>query len=78
MRVIVIIPAFNEARSIGLVVNDLPQDLIEEVVVVNNASTDETEENAKKRGPQLSEKIGRGTGGPVYGEWNTLKPKNRM
>lgn len=50
MRVIVIIPAFNEARSIGLVVNDLPQDLIEEVVVVNNASTDETEENAKKAG----------------------------
>lgn len=50
MRVIVIIPAFNEARSIGLVVNDLPQDLIEEVVVVNNASTDETEANAIKAG----------------------------
>ena len=50
MRVIVIIPAFNEARSIGLVVNDLPKDLIEEVVVVNNASTDETEENAIKAG----------------------------
>ena len=50
MRILTIIPAFNEARSIGLVVNDLPKDLIDEVVVVNNASTDETEENARKAG----------------------------
>ena len=50
MRVIVIIPAFNEARSIGKVIGDLPRDQVEEVVVVNNASTDETEANAKAAG----------------------------
>ena len=50
MHIIVIIPAFNEARSIGKVVGDLPAGLITEVVVVNNASTDETEENATSAG----------------------------
>ena len=50
MRVLVIIPAFNEARSIGKVVGDLPDDVIEEIVVVNNASTDETEKNAREAG----------------------------
>jgi glycosyltransferase involved in cell wall biosynthesis len=46
MHTLVIIPAFNEARSIGAVVADIPEDLVDEVVVVNNASTDETERNA--------------------------------
>ncbi|MBX2819155.1 MAG: glycosyltransferase family 2 protein [Rhodothermaceae bacterium] len=67
MRVLVIIPAFNEARSIGLVVNDLPRDLIEEVVVVNNASTDETEENAKKAGATVVREDRQGYG------WACLK-----
>ncbi len=49
MRVLVIIPAFNEARSIGHVIGDIP-DHVEEVVVVNNASTDETERNARAAG----------------------------
>ena len=50
MRTLVIIPAFNEARSIGRVVGDLPPGLVDEVVVVNNASTDETEMNARAAG----------------------------
>ncbi|NNE45627.1 MAG: glycosyltransferase family 2 protein [Rhodothermales bacterium] len=50
MRTIVIIPAFNEARSIGLVVGDIPDGLVDEVVVVNNGSTDETERNAASAG----------------------------
>lgn len=49
MHVLVIIPAFNEARSIGHVIGDIP-DHVEEVVVVNNASTDETERNAAAAG----------------------------
>jgi glycosyltransferase involved in cell wall biosynthesis len=61
-RVLVIIPAFNEARSIGLVVGDLPADLIEEVVVVNNASTDETEANARAAGATVLREARRGYG----------------
>ena len=49
-EVIVIIPAFNEARAIGRVVRDIPADRVDEIVVVNNASTDETARNARMAG----------------------------
>ena len=45
----VIIPAFNEAKSIALVLRDLP-DLVDEVVVVDNKSTDGTADEAEKAG----------------------------
>ncbi len=76
MHVLVIIPAFNEARSIGLVVNDLPDELIDEVVVVNNASTDETEENARAAGATVVREDRKGYGwaclrGMAYAETKT-------
>lgn len=46
----VIIPAFNEQNGVGSVVNEIPNDLVEEVIVVNNASTDETEKMARAAG----------------------------
>ncbi len=50
MKVIkVIIPAYNEANSIGHVIKDIP-DIVNEVIVVSNNSTDATEDNAKKAG----------------------------
>jgi glycosyltransferase involved in cell wall biosynthesis len=49
MTVLVVIPAFNEARAIAQVIGDVP-DEVDEVVVVNNASTDETEDNARAAG----------------------------
>ena len=45
----VIIPAFNEQDSIGNVIADLPK-FVDEVIVVNNKSTDKTKENATKAG----------------------------
>ncbi|PHR99716.1 MAG: UDP-glucose--dolichyl-phosphate glucosyltransferase [Leeuwenhoekiella sp.] len=45
----VIIPAFNEEDSIGLVVGDIP-DLVSEVIVVSNNSTDATETVAAAAG----------------------------
>ncbi len=62
MRILVIIPAFNEARSIGRVVGDIPAGLVEEVVVVNNASTDETEANARAAGATVLREPRRGYG----------------
>lgn len=44
-----IIPAFNEERSIARVIADIP-DVVEEVVVCNNNSTDATKEVALKAG----------------------------
>ena len=45
----VIIPAFNEEDSIKHVINDIP-DIVDEVIVVSNNSTDNTEKNAKGTG----------------------------
>ena len=45
----VIIPAFNEQNSIAHVVNDIPN-IVNEVIVINNNSTDKTAENAKLAG----------------------------
>lgn len=45
----VIIPAYNEQESIGLVLKDIPKH-VTEVIVVSNASTDNTEEVAARGG----------------------------
>ena len=45
----VIIPAYNEQDSIAKVINDIPK-IVDEVIVINNNSTDNTEINAKKAG----------------------------
>ena len=45
----VIIPAFNEEDSIGLVIKEIP-DIVSEIIVVSNGSTDRTEEVAKASG----------------------------
>lgn len=45
----VIIPAYNEESSIGLVVKDIP-DYADEVIVVSNNSTDNTEKVAAESG----------------------------
>ncbi|MEM9663408.1 MAG: glycosyltransferase family 2 protein [Bacteroidota bacterium] len=62
MRTLVIIPAFNEARAIGRVISDIPAGLVDEVVVVNNASTDETEANARAAGATVLTELQRGYG----------------
>ena len=62
MHTLVIIPAFNEARAIGRVIGDLPEALVDEVVVVNNASTDGTERNARAAGATVLREERRGYG----------------
>ena len=45
----VIIPAFNEADSIDKVIGDIP-DIVDEIIVVDNNSSDKTAEIVKKTG----------------------------
>lgn len=45
----VIIPAYNEEASIALVIKDIPS-IVDEIIVVSNNSTDNTETNAKQAG----------------------------
>lgn len=47
-KIRVIIPAFNEQNAVGNVIREIPRDLVEEIIVVNNASTDDTERVALK------------------------------
>ncbi|RMG66221.1 MAG: glycosyltransferase family 2 protein [Calditrichaeota bacterium] len=51
-RISVIIPAFNEERSIGRVLADIPA-WVDEVLVVDNASTDATAERARAGGARV-------------------------
>ena len=46
----VVIPAFNEEDSIGNVISDIPKDLVREIIVCNNGSTDGTRERAHSMG----------------------------
>lgn len=50
MKVVVIIPAYNEEKSIAKVINDIPRELISEIIVVNNNSTDNTHSEAEQAG----------------------------
>jgi hypothetical protein len=61
-RISVIIPAFNEEESIGHVLDDLPQDKLIEVIVVNNASSDDTSRVAKEHGARVVDEVRRGYG----------------
>lgn len=57
----VIIPAYNEADSIGHVINDIPN-IVDEIIVVNNNSTDATEENAQAAGAVVLRETRKGYG----------------
>lgn len=57
----VIIPAYNEADSIAKVINDIPK-IVNEVIVVSNNSTDDTEINAKKVGATVLTETNKGYG----------------
>ncbi len=61
-KISVIIPAFNEELSIGLVLDALPKEIIHEILVVNNASTDDTVAVARKHGARVVDEARRGYG----------------
>lgn len=56
-----IIPAFNEEDSIGLVIKEVP-DLVREIVVIDNNSTDQTGEIARKAGATVLHEPRKGYG----------------
>jgi glycosyltransferase involved in cell wall biosynthesis len=50
MRIVVVIPALNEERSLPKVLADIPRPLVEEVIVADNGSTDGTADVARAGG----------------------------
>jgi glycosyltransferase involved in cell wall biosynthesis len=49
-KIVVIIPAYNEENSVAKVVKDIPGELVQQIIVVNNNSNDATVLNAQNAG----------------------------
>ena len=62
MRVSVIIPTYNEAQSIGLVLADIPTGMVEQVLVIDSDSTDGTAQIARQMGAEVLREPRRGYG----------------
>jgi len=75
LTVDVIIPAFNEETSIGKVLGDIPESIVREVIVCNNASTDHTEEVAREAGATVLTENRKGYGSACLKGITYLKNK---
>ena len=72
----VIIPAFNEEKSIAKVIAEIP-DFVEEIVVVNNNSTDQTAQVATKAGASVLAEKSKGYGYACLKGIDYLSQKNK-
>ena len=77
--IVVIIPAFNEENSVGKVVREIPMDWVDEVVVVNNNSNDQTAVQAAAAGATVLDEPVQGYGraclrGIAYAQNRQQKP----
>lgn len=76
MKTAVIIPAFNEEESICKVIREIPRELVEEIIVVNNNSNDNTAKVAPKCGATLLHESFQGYGAACLNGINYCKQKD--
>ena len=76
MNIGVIIPAFNEEQSIGKVVASIPGNVVNEIVVVNNNSIDNTSAEARNAGATVLNETFRGYGAACLNGIQYLQNKN--
>jgi glycosyltransferase involved in cell wall biosynthesis len=72
----VIIPAYNEEDSIAKVIKDLPP-FVDEIIVVNNNSTDATAKNAKEAGATVLTELKSGYGNACLKGIEYIKQQKR-
>ena len=49
-RIIAVLPAYNAEKTIHKTYKDLPKDLVKEVILIDDASSDKTVDTARKLG----------------------------
>ncbi len=76
----VIIPAFNEENAVGNVIAEIPKDLVREVIVCNNGSTDKTSQVASAAGATVVLQLEKGYGNACLKgmEYIAAKPKTEQ
>jgi glycosyltransferase involved in cell wall biosynthesis len=72
-RIVVIIPAYNEEAALPLVLGDLPKNLVSQVLVCDNGSTDRSAEVARRAGAQVIPAPQRGYGNACLAGIDYLK-----
>lgn len=72
----VIIPAFNEQNAIGKVITEIPN-LVSEIIVVNNNSTDKTEQIARNAGATVLLETQKGYGFACLKALNYIETKTQ-
>ena len=65
MKTSIIIPAINEVGAIGKVLEEIPRGIAGEIIVVDNHSTDGTQELVRKMGYRIIQQKGKGFGAAI-------------
>lgn len=73
-QIVVIIPAFNEEESLPRVIGDIPN-FVDEIIVVNNGSSDKTEEVAKSLNVTVLNEYEKGYGAACLKAIDYIKKK---
>jgi glycosyltransferase involved in cell wall biosynthesis len=74
MKATLIIPALNEAEIIETVLSRIPDKTLDEVIVVDNGSTDGTGEAAARAGARVITEMRRGYGSACWAGVSALNP----
>ncbi len=77
-KISLIIPAYNEESSIGLVLDALPKNLLHQVIVVDNASDDSTARVAEEFGACVVREDRRGYGSACLKGISELSPETEI
>lgn len=75
-KIAVIIPVLNEEKTLPKVFSDIPDDLVDEVVVIDNGSSDRSPDIVKEHGATLLFESRKGYGYPCLKGIEYLRSKN--